>query len=115
MSRGAWALLLLAAAAVAAADATGASCPIDGDGRPVTELDDADAPSWIHAAVARERDREVREQGVFALSQVDGGVTHLVRLLRESEHADVKRQALFWLGQSDDPKALDELERLLER
>lgn len=73
-----------------------------------------DAAQWIYDAIVAERDREVREQGVFALSQTHDGVPLLVRLLRESRHADVKQQALFWLGQSDDDRALDELERLLE-
>lgn len=81
----------------------------------ISQLDgEKESARWIYDAVADERDGEVREQGVFALSQVKGGVDYLLRLLRESEHADVKRQALFWLGQSDDPRALDELSRLLE-
>ena len=81
----------------------------------LSQIEAPEAPAWIYAAVSAENDREVREQGVFALSQVDGGVDYLIRLLRESDHAEVKRQALFWLGQSDDPRALDELERLLDR
>jgi hypothetical protein len=76
--------------------------------------DEKEAARWIYDAVVVERDREVREQGVFALSQVKGGVDYLLRLLRDSDHADVRKQALFWLGQSDDPRALDELARLLE-
>lgn len=81
----------------------------------ISQLDDEqESARWIYEAIAVERDREVREQGVFALSQVDGGVDYLLRLLRDSDLADVKRQALFWLGQSDDPRALDELSRLLE-
>ena len=57
----------------------------------------------------------MREQAVFALSQLDGGVDWLVRLLREARDADVRRQALFWLGQSDDPRAFAEIERVLAR
>jgi HEAT repeat protein len=71
------------------------------------------AAAWIFAALAAEADPEVREEGVFALSQAEGGVAYLVRLLRESDRPEVKRQALFWLGQSDDPRALDQLEALL--
>ncbi|MEO8195219.1 MAG: HEAT repeat domain-containing protein [Thermoanaerobaculia bacterium] len=56
-----------------------------------------------------------REQGVFALSQLEDGTPQLLALLRESGDREVKRQAIFWLGQSDDPRATAELERLLTR
>jgi HEAT repeat protein len=59
-----------------------------------------------------ERDDEVREQAVFALSQLDDGAEWLLRLLRTSRDPEVVRQALFWLGQSEDPRALAELERI---
>lgn len=65
--------------------------------------------------IASESDEEIREQGVFALSQLDDGALYLARLLRESAHADVRRQALFWLGQSEDPRALAEIEKILDR
>lgn len=60
-------------------------------------------------------DREVREQAVFALSQRprDEGVPALVRIARTSRDAEVRRKAIFWLGQSDDPRALALIEELL--
>lgn len=67
----------------------------------------------IFAAAFDDRVAEVREQAVFALSQLEGGARWLARLLRESRDADVRRQALFWLGQSDDPLAMAELEKIL--
>lgn len=73
------------------------------------------AARWIREAIVRDPDEEVREQGVFALSQLDDATIHLLAVLRESRDRDVKRQALFWLGQSDDPRAVAELERLLTR
>ena len=75
--------------------------------------DPEQAAAWILDAIASDADAEVREQGVFALSQLEGGVAHLVRLLRENRDPELRRQALFWLGQSDDPRALAELEQIL--
>lgn len=62
-------------------------------------------------------DRDVREQAVFALSQRprDEGVPALVRVVRTSRDPALRRKALFWLGQSDDPRALALFEELLAR
>src|SRR5437899_2116008 len=53
-------------------------------------------------------DREVKEQAVFALSQRprDEGVPALIRIARTHRDPEVRRKALFWLGESDDPRAL---------
>jgi hypothetical protein len=60
-------------------------------------------------------DREVREQAVFALSQRprDEGVPALIRIARTNRDPEVRRKALFWLGQSEDPRALALFEELL--
>ena len=57
----------------------------------------------------------MRKQAVFALSQLDDGkgTPLLLRLLKETKDKEVRQQALFWLGQSDDPKAQDALEAVL--
>lgn len=81
----------------------------------LAQTDDPQAARWIREAIARDPAHEVREQGVFALSQLDDGAPQLLALLRESGDREVKRQAIFWLGQSDDPRATAELERLLTR
>jgi hypothetical protein len=62
-------------------------------------------------------DREVREQAVFALSQRprDEGVPALIRIARENRDPELRRKAIFWLGQSDDPRALSLFEELLTR
>ena len=62
-------------------------------------------------------DREVRETAVFALSQRprDEGVPALIRIARQNKDPDLRRKAIFWLGQSDDPRALDLFEELLTR
>lgn len=60
-------------------------------------------------------DREIREAAVFALSQrpKDEGVPILVRIAKTNKDPDIRRKALFWLGQSDDPRALAVFEEIL--
>ena len=62
-------------------------------------------------------DHEVRETAVFALSQrpKDEGVPALIRIARANKDPDLRRKAIFWLGQSDDPRALSLFEELLTR
>jgi hypothetical protein len=61
--------------------------------------------------------RSERSEAVFALSRLEDGegVPALVEVART--HADpwVRRDALFWLTQEDDPRGLDLLEELLRR
>lgn len=60
-------------------------------------------------------DRGVRRTAIFALSQRpdDEGVPALIRLARGSTDPEVRRVALFWLGQSDDPRAIALFEEIL--
>jgi hypothetical protein len=60
-------------------------------------------------------DREVREQAVFALSQLpdDQGVPALIKAAKTSKDPSVRKKAIFWLGQSDDPRALTLFEEIL--
>ena len=62
-------------------------------------------------------DREVRETAVFALSQRprDEGVPALIRIAKQNPDPELRRKAIFWLGQSDDPRALSLFEELLTR
>ncbi|MDQ6689401.1 MAG: HEAT repeat domain-containing protein [Gemmatimonadota bacterium] len=62
-------------------------------------------------------DREVREQAVFALSQRprDEGVPALIAVARTNKDPEIRKKALFWLGQSHDPRAIDLFEELLTR
>lgn len=62
-------------------------------------------------------DREVREQAVFALSQRprDEGVPALIRIARSHPDPEIRRRAIFWLGQSEDPRALALFEDLLTK
>jgi hypothetical protein len=62
-------------------------------------------------------DREVREQAVFALSQRprEEGVPALIAVARTNKDPEIRKKALFWLGQSHDPRAIDLFEELLTR
>jgi HEAT repeats len=64
-----------------------------------------------------EQDREVREQAVFALSQLprEEGVPTLIRVARSNPDPSIRKKALFWLGQSEDPRALELFEEILTK
>jgi hypothetical protein len=72
--------------------------------------------SALDSVVGDERgDREVRKQAVFALSQRSGneGVPALIRIARTNPDPELRRTALFWLGQSEDPRVLALFEEIL--
>ena len=60
-------------------------------------------------------DRAVRESAVFALSQrpKDEGVPALIHVAQTNRDPAVRKRALFWLGQSNDPRALNLFESIL--
>jgi len=62
-------------------------------------------------------DREVREQVVFALSQRPRaeGIPALIKVARSNRDPGIRKKALFWLGQSNDPRALELFEELLTK
>lgn len=62
-----------------------------------------------------DEDFEVRKSAVFALSQLpdDEGVPILVRVARTHHDPRILKQAIFWLGQSGDPRAVALFEELL--
>lgn len=62
-------------------------------------------------------DREVRKQAVFALSQrrSEEAVTSLIQIARTNRDPEIRKNALFWLGQSHDPRALALFEEILTR
>ena len=61
-------------------------------------------------------DREVRKQAVFAISQRrEEGVPMLIDIAKTSTDPEVRRSAVFWLGQSHDARALDYFEAVLKK
>jgi cytochrome c1 len=83
---------------------------------------------WLGRAAADEavaamggivRDRteadEIREAAVFGLSQLDDGrgVPLLIDVVRTVPDARVRSRALFWLADSEDPRAIELFEEIL--
>lgn len=62
-------------------------------------------------------DRDVREQAVFALSQRprSEGVPALLRVARTNRDPQIRKKAMFWLGQSNDPRAIELFEEILSK
>ena len=69
----------------------------------------------VLARVSADPSLEVRKKAIFALTQLPkGGVPLLMRVAREQRQPpELRREAIFWLGQSDDPRALDFFEQVL--
>ena len=80
----------------------------------MAQTGDARAPKDILAAIHSDKDADVREQGVFALSQLHpGGDTALIDILRSDAPRDVKEKAMFWLGQSGSDEAIRFIDQAL--
>lgn len=62
-------------------------------------------------------DIELRKQVVFVLSQRDESeaVDRLIAIARKETDRDLRKNAIFWLGQSGDPKALKFIEELINK
>lgn len=69
----------------------------------------------LRSATESDPDQQVRKQAVFALSRLPGdeAAKQLIQVAGTSKYPEVRKQAIFWLGQSDDPRALEYLTRLL--
>jgi hypothetical protein len=69
----------------------------------------------ITGAIDNDPDTEVKKKAVFALSQLpkNEGVPKLITVAETNHNREVRRQAMFWLGQSNDPRALAFLEKVL--
>ena len=74
------------------------------------------ADQTIVSAVTNDPDRSVREQAVFALSQLPKaqGTPLLIDVAKNNVDPAVRKRAMFWLGQSSDPKALDYIAGVLK-
>jgi HEAT repeat protein len=61
-------------------------------------------------------DREVRKQAVFALSQRNPAesIPRLIHIVKTNQDPELRKTALFWLGQSEDPRALELFEQILQ-
>jgi HEAT repeat protein len=68
-------------------------------------------------AIVDDPDREVRKKAVFSLSQLpkDEGVPKLIAVARTHRDPEVRKQAMFWLGQSGDERAVQFFEDVLRK
>lgn len=74
------------------------------------------AISAIDGALANDPETEVKKKAVFALTQIPdgGGVPLLIQVARANRNPEVRKQAVFWLGQSKDARALAFFEDVLK-
>jgi hypothetical protein len=70
----------------------------------------------LHTIASNDPNEQIRKSAVFALSRLPGdeAATQLIALADSSKDPAVRRQAIFWLGQSNDPRALEFLTKLLK-
>lgn len=78
-------------------------------------MGDPRARADITDAIRNDSSSHVREQGVFAISQLKGeqADTALIELVRGDYPRPVKKQALFWLGESGSTAAMAFLDLVL--
>jgi HEAT repeat protein len=82
----------------------------------LAQTGESDIEAQIHKAIRSEADDDVREQAIFALSQlpVDRAAEALARVLEDRQLPDDDRKtALFWLAQLDSDSAMAYIDRLL--
>jgi len=83
----------------------------------LAQMDDPRSPETILQAIRKDPELEVRKKGVFALTQLDNGrgVPLLVQVGKETQDRQIRKEALFWLAQSEDPAALQYIDKVLNQ
>ncbi|MDH5642569.1 MAG: HEAT repeat domain-containing protein [Gemmatimonadota bacterium] len=64
------------------------------------------------------QDREIRQQLMMAAGQRpndDGAIEFLIGVARNEEDPEVRNQAIFWLGQTRNPRAVEALREIINR
>jgi HEAT repeat protein len=74
-----------------------------------------EAVGAISDAIANDPETDLKRRAVFALSQLpkSEGVPLLIQIARTNANPVVRKQAMFWLGQSRDPRALQFFQEIL--
>lgn len=82
----------------------------------LSQTGDASAEDVLFGAIRNDPEDDVREHAVFALSQLPAGrgVDGLVQAMRITDEDDIQRMALFWLAESQDPRAMELIAKILE-
>jgi HEAT repeat protein len=66
--------------------------------------------------VEDDEDSEIQRQALFALTQNDEhGADEIIRIAKTHPNKKVRREAIFWLGQSADPRALETLVDIIRK
>jgi HEAT repeat protein len=75
------------------------------------------AAEAIAAAVDQDPETQVKKKAVFALHQLpkDEGIPLLIQVARNNRNPVVRKEAMFWLGQSNDGRALAFFEEILTK
>lgn len=71
----------------------------------------------ITDAIANDPETDVKKRAVFALAQMkDGeGVPSLINVAKTNKNPVVRREAIRWLGRTNDPRAIDYLEQIVTK
>lgn len=71
----------------------------------------------LRTLATNDPNEQIRKSAVFALSRLPGdeAATQLIAVADSSKDPAVRRQAIFWLGQSNDPRALEYLTKILKQ
>ena len=98
-------------------------CEIDAGGMPLVWLDDVkpdDSVSWLASLVTSQPDPALKRDSLatraiaaIAMHAAPAAVAQLISLARGTKSADVRKEAMTWLGRSKDPQALNFLADLL--
>ena len=69
----------------------------------------------IREAVDKDPETEAKKKAVYALTRIPRGegIPLLIEIARTNRNAAVRKQAMFWLGQSKDPQAVKFFEEVL--
>jgi len=99
--------------------AVGSDCPVEAGDAAVRALDDVTpaASAALLLELAQATRGDLADEALQALVLHDQvGTETLLALVRDPQRPPaMRRQALFWLGQSEDPRALAEIESILNR
>lgn len=99
--------------------AVGGDCPVDAGREAVRALEGVtpEASATLLLELIEAAHEDLADEALHALIQHERvGTDALLALARDGRRAPAaRRQALFWLGQSDDPRAMAEIERILSR
>jgi HEAT repeats len=75
------------------------------------------ATGALNDAIQNDPETDVKKKAVFALSQLpkDEGIPQLIHVADTNSNLAIRKEAFFWLGQSQDPRALAYLEQVLKK